>query len=567
MIILGISCFYHDAAACVLKDGKIIAAAAEERFTRKKHDNNFPKNAILFCLDYLGIAMNEVDVVAFYEKPIIKFERIMSQHLQHFPKSRKVFVDTMGSWLTEKFRIKELLQDEFLYHGKVIYVPHHLSHAASTYYLSGFKKSTIVTIDGVGEWATTTIGVGENGKIKIDKEIHFPHSLGLLYSTITAYLGFRVNNSEYKVMGLAAYGDPKPFTSKMNELITEFPDASYALNTKYFDYTWSDHMPSKHMEKLFGYPIRKPESKVYKHHRDIAASLQKKFEEVVFNILREAYKRHKTKKLCLAGGVVLNSVMNGKIVKNTPFRKIFVPPDPGDGGGAMGAALYVYFRNNSINRNKKFFPDLGPEYAWYDIKKVLDKYKLNYKFYNDGQEFLDKVAALLVKQKVVGWFQGRMEWGPRALGNRSILASAAKEEMRDIINRKVKRREMFRPFAPVILEEYVDKYFETDRQPMGLAKYMSVVLPFKPRGKRKAPATVHVNGSGRLQTLVRKDNPLYYDLVEMYKKKTGTPIIINTSFNVRGEPIVCTPEEAVKCFLRTGIDVLVIDRFVVAKGN
>jgi len=565
MIILGISCFYHDAAACVLKDGKIVAAAAEERFTRKKHDNSFPKNAILFCLDYLGIAMNEVDVVAFYEKPIIKFERIISQHLQHFPKSRKVFIDTMGSWLTEKLRIKELLSDEFFYHGKVIYIPHHFSHAASTYYLSGFNKSTIITIDGVGEWATTTIGTGEGGKIKIDKEIRFPHSLGLLYSTITAYLGFRVNNSEYKVMGLAAYGNPKSFMGKFDELINIFPDGSYALNMKYFDYDWADHMPSKEMEDLFGHPIRKQGTKIYKYHKDIAASLQAKFEEAVFNILDTAYKKYGIKNLCLAGGSALNSVMNGKIVNNTSFRNVYIPPNPGDGGGAMGAALYEYVRVTNSVLKIHFTPYIGPEYAWFEIEKILKDNNLNYRLYKDREIFLKRVVKLIANRKVVGWFQGRMEWGPRALGARSILAAADKEEMRDLINKKVKKRELFRPFAPVVLDKCVNDYFYAGKQPINLADYMLIVLPFKEKGKKGVPATVHVDGSGRLQKIKRNDNPLYYDLIETYMRKTGVPIIINTSFNVRGEPIVCKPEEAIECYLSTGIDALVIDRYIIEK--
>lgn len=565
MIILGISCFYHDAAACILKDGKIIAAAAEERFTRVKHDNSFPKNAIKFCLDYLGIAANEVDTVVFYEKPLIKFERLFHQHLQHFPRSRKVFIESMPSWINQKMNIKKLLRDEFHYLGKVRFIPHHLAHAASTYYLSNFKSSAIVTIDGVGEWTTTAIGYGRRSELSIDQEIRFPHSLGLLYSTLTAYLGFKVNNDEYKVMGLAAYGNPKRFMSQMDQLVRIYEDGSYTLDMNFFDYTWSDHMPSKAMEKLFGYSIRKPETKIYKHHKDIAAALQKKLEEVIFHLVKTAYKKYNTRNLSLAGGVALNSVMNGKIINNSPFRNIFIPPDPGDGGGAMGAALYMHFQHSKVNHNCNFFPYLGPEYSWFQIEKVLKNNNLKFKQLADTEKLLDVVSDLLIKQKVIGWFQGRMEWGPRALGNRSILASASKKEMRDIINAKVKKREIFRPFAPVVLEEFVGEYFKAERQPLRLGKYMLMVLPFKEKGRKEASATVHVDGSGRLQTIAREDNPLYYDLIETYRKKTGTPIIVNTSFNVRGEPIVCTPEEAVKCFLNTGIDILVINKYVVIK--
>ena len=565
MIILGISCFYHDSAACILKEGEIVAAAAEERFTRKKHDNSFPTNAIKFCLNSARIAANEVDIVTFYEKPIVKFERIFSQHLQYFPKSRKTFVDSMGSWINEKLQIKKLLQDEFFYHGKIQYIPHHLSHAASSYYLSNFKKSAIVTVDGVGEWATTTIGIGDGRNIRVDKEIRFPHSLGLFYSTITAFLGFRVNNSEYKVMGLAAYGNPRKFKSQMDKLVALFKDGSYTLNMEYFDYTWSDHMPSKRMEELFGYSIRKQTDRLHKHHKDIAASAQLKLEEAAFNLLNAASQRYKTKNLCLSGGVALNSVMNGKIIKNTPFKNIFIPPDPGDGGGAMGAAIYSHYNNSNKKITKDFSAFLGPDFGWYEIEKVFKKNNLEYTLLTDRNEFLKRTVKLLENGKVIGWFQGRMEWGPRALGARSILASAAKEEMRDIINAKIKKREMFRPFAPVVLEEYVDSYFEAEGQPKVLGKYMLTVVPFKEKGKKEAPATVHVDGTGRPQSVARDDNPLYYDLIKQYMKKTGTPILVNTSFNVRGEPIVCTPEDAVSCFLNTEIDTLVIDKYLVTK--
>ena len=565
MVILGISCFYHDAAACILKDGRIVAAAAEERFTRKKHDNGFPRHAIDFCLRRAGISANEIDYIAFYEKPILKFERIISQHLQHFPKSAKVYVESMGLWFNEKLQIKKLLEKEFYYHGKVVFIPHHLSHAASAYYLSGFKKAAIVTIDGVGEWATTTMGFGEGPKIIIEKEIRFPHSLGLFYSAITTYLGFKANNDEYKVMGLAAYGSSKPFREKMDKLISVFNDGSFALDMKYFDYTWADYMVSKNLEKHFGYPKRTPESKVLPHHEDIAAALQAKLEEVELNLLKSTYKKYRTQNLCLAGGVALNSVFNGKIVKKTPFKNVFIPPDPGDGGGAMGAAFYIHtkFSKKPI---RGLSPYLGPDFAWYEIRKTLKQKGLSFKLYTNKEKLIDMVVEQLNKKKVVGWFQGRMEWGPRALGARSILADASDAKMKDIINEKVKKREMFRPFAPVILEDKVSDYFKDFSKGVGkLGTYMLLVLPFKDKGKKAAPATVHVDGTGRLQSIRRGDNPLYYDLVDAYMRKTGNPILINTSFNVRGEPIVCTPEDALNCFLATEIDILVIGDFVVTK--
>ncbi len=566
MYILGISCFYHDAAACLIRDGEIVAAAAEERFTRKKHDNGFPKKAIQFCLDYAGIAANELDIVGFYEKPLIKFDRIFHQHLQHFPKSFSTFKQTAGSWFTQKLNIEDLLKKEFDYHGKVAYIPHHLSHAASTYFLSPFKNACVVTIDGVGEWATTTIGQGRGAEVHIDQEIQFPHSLGLLYSTLTTYLGFSANDAEYKVMGLAAYGNPEPFREQFDQLITVFEDGSYQLNMKYFDYDWADHMASNELIKLFGHPPREPESKAEKYHEDIAAALQEKLEQVVFALLNAAYKKYKTKNLCLAGGVALNSVMNGKILRNTPFTDLFIPPDPSDAGGAMGVALNLYF--NKVKRRKmiEFHSYLGPEFSWYQIRRALEEAGLQYTFVKQN-ELAAKVAKLITQQKVIGWFQGRMEWGPRALGSRSILASAAKEEMKDIINARVKHRELFRPFAPVILHEKVQKYFVTDEKIPISAKWMLMVYPFKKIGAKDVPAVVHVDGTGRLQTLEREDNPLYYDVIKEHHKLTKVPVIINTSFNVRGEPIVCTPEDAIACFLHTDIDYLVMDQFIIGKGK
>jgi carbamoyltransferase len=566
MIVLGISCYYHDSAACIIKDGKIIAAAAEERFTRVKHDNSFPKKAIEFCLDSLRISANEVDIVSFYEKPFIKFERIISQHLDNFPKNYKQFIKTIGPWFGSRLQIKKTLQDDINYFGKVQFNDHHLSHAASAFYLAPYKKSAIVTVDGVGEWATTTVGVGSGKKIKIDKEVHFPHSLGLLYSTITTYLGFSANNSEYKVMGLAAYGDPKPFEKHFDKIIEVFDDGSFKLNMEYFDFDWANRMPSKKMVQLFDHPIRKKENAVRKYHENIAASLQRKLEEVVFKLLTTVHKTYKTDNLCFAGGVALNSVLNGKILSNTPFKKLFIPPDPSDAGAAMGTAMYSYTQvTGKLVQKKNFHPYLGPEYRWHQIETVLKKHNLKFKFIKDDSELTEKTAQLIKRKKVIGWFQGRMEWGPRALGNRSILGSATSTKMRDIINAKVKKREMFRPFAPVILEERTKEYFETDDYISPSARWMLMVYPFKKIGFKQVPAVVHVDNSGRLETLIREDNPRYYDLISAYDKKTGIPIIINTSFNVRGEPIVCDPEDAVQCFLKTDIDNLVIDNYIVSK--
>jgi carbamoyltransferase len=567
MIILGVSCYYHDSAACIIKDGKIIAAAAEERFSRVKHDNRFPILAIKFCLNELGIAANEIDYVAFYEKPLIKFERVISQHLAYFPKSLGQFVKYMAPWFNERLNLGKTFQEELHYHGPIRYINHHLSHAASAYYLSGFKKAALVNIDGVGEWTTTSIGRGEKGKIHLDQELHFPDSLGLLYSTFTTYLGFEANDAEYKVMGLASYGNPKTFKKHFDQLIQIFTDGSFKLNMEYFDFVWRERMPGQKLLELFGHPIRQKEGKILKHHQDIAAALQAKLEEVVFNLLNYTQQKYQTDNLCLAGGVALNSVMNGKILQQTKFKKFFIPPDPGDGGGAMGAALELAAQlgEEVIKNNRQFHPYLGPKYQWHQIENSLKKAKLKYQLYTNSEKLIERVSDLIIKQKVIGWYQGRMEWGPRALGNRSILASAVTEEMRDIINAKVKKRELFRPFAPVIIESQAQNFFAMDNYFSPSLKWMLTVHPFKEQMKKKVPAVVHVDGSGRPELLSKKDNPLYYRLLESYYKKTGIPTFINTSFNVRGEPIVCTPDEAINCFLKTDIDHLVIDQYIVSK--
>ncbi len=567
MIVLGVSCYYHDSAAVLIEDGKVLAAAGEERFSRKKHDNDFPTSAIQYCLDWVNVSARDVDVVAFYEKPLVKFERVLAQHIDTFPLGAKVFRENIGLWFSRKLKIKETLRNKHGYTGKIVYIPHHLSHAASAFYLSGFTQAAIVTIDGVGEWATTTMGEGMGNKIALEKEIRFPHSLGLLYSAITAYLGFEVNDAEYKVMGYAAYGDPKRYTEQFSRLISLHNDGSFSLNMSYFTYTWRDRMYNRKLEELFGLPTRPKESGVKQVYADIAAGLQSTLETAVFRIVSAAHKRYKTDQLCLAGGVALNSVMNGKLLSHTPFRKIYIPPDPGDGGGSMGAAMYAYSAQTKQAMRPGFFPDLGPSYPRRQIQTVLDAYGLVYKEVENEEMLLDVVSGYLVNQKVIAWFQGRMEWGPRALGFRSILASAGKAEMKDIINAKIKHRELFRPFAPAILDTYVNEYFSMDKKLSESAKYMLMVYPFTRKGKNRVPATVHVDGTGRLQVIERKDNPLYYDLIESFRKKTGTPVILNTSFNVRGEPIVCSPRDAVECFLKTDIDYLVIDRFVVRKNH
>lgn len=577
MKILGISCYYHDSSACIIVDGKIIAAAAEERFSRIKHDNSFPLQAVDFCLKQAGIASNELDAVVFYEKPIIKLERIFSQHLQYFPQSYLNFIKHMGQWLTHRLRFREIIKEELHYFGKIFFVEHHLAHAASTYYLSNFDSASIVTLDGVGEWATTTIGSGLKKEIEIDQQINFPHSLGLLYSTFTTYLGFEANDAEYKVMGLAAFGrvDQK-LLKKFSKLVKVYKDGSYSLNMEYFSFGYGDRMYSKKFVELFENEPRTKESEIKSFHENLAATLQFKLEELTFNLLNKVYKKQKNPNLCLAGGVALNSVLNGKILDNTPFKKLFIPPDPSDAGGAMGAALY--FANKFDRLEKKylgnnFSPYLGPEFGWFQIEKSLKKYKkaklIDYQLVTSKKKLINLVANHLIDRKIVASFQGRMEWGPRALGNRSILAAATDKEMQEVINSRVKNRELFRPFAPVIFEDQISNYFKmskktkNDQSPSN--RWMLTVYPFLQNKKKVVPAVVHVDGSGRLESLRKKDNKMYYDLLNAYYKKTGVPILINTSFNVRGEPIICRPNEAIDCLLKTDIDYLVMDQFIVSK--
>jgi len=567
MIILGISCFYHDSAAAIIKDGKIIAAAQEERFTRKKHDNSFPHKSIEFCLNSLGIAINEVNYIAFYEKPILKFARILEQHVAHFPKSIKVFFDTIPQWLLQKLRIREILKSELHYHGQIIFLPHHLSHAAASYFTSPFNEAAILTLDGVGEWATTTYGFAKNSNIKLEKQVNFPHSLGLFYSALTAYLGFAVNNDEYKVMGLSAYGkNPKEYYSQIKSLIKLNPDGSYQLNTKYFSFEYREIMFNQHLCHLLGGPARIPDSKMNSRYENIAATTQQVFEETLFFMLKKLHQKHPFDNLILSGGSALNSLANGKILSHTPFKNLYITPDPGDGGASLGAALYTY--HNLVTKTPPELlpsPYFGPEFSPWQTNTAIQKFHLSATLISDQKKLNNLLSDLLIQQKVIGYFQGRLEWGPRALGNRSILAAATDRKMQDIINAKVKHREMFRPFAPVILREHTKKYFITDKNIPISADYMLLVYPFKKSVQSKVPAVVHVDGTGRLQTIDQKSNPKYYQLINAYYKKTGIPLILNTSFNVKGEPIVCTPEDAIKCFLNTEIDYLVLNNYLIKK--
>jgi len=561
--ILGISCYYHDAAACLIHNGKIVAAAEEERFTRKKHDISFPINAIKFCLKKANITGDKLDHVAFYEKPLLKFERILSQHLEAFPKSYFTFIKTIPGWINEKLRIRKTLKKQIGYKKDVSFIDHHLSHAASSYLVSPFKESAILTVDGVGEWATTTFGHAKENKVTIDKEIHFPHSLGLLYSTITAFLGFKVNNDEYKVMGLAPYGKPI-YKDEIRKLITLHEDGSYSLDMSYFVFQWASKMPSRKMTQLFG-PQRKPESELTQKHKDIAASLQKVTEESLFHMLNQLHKETKSDNLCMAGGVALNSVANGKIKANTPFKNVFIQPSASDAGTSLGAAFYLY--NSVLDKPRTTVMDhayLGPSFTDKEVKEYLDKNHVNYTTFKSDDDLIKTTAKLIWENNVIGWFQGCMEWGPRALGARSILSNATNPDMKEIINAKVKHRELFRPFAPAVTAEDAHKYFELDKDD---EKFMLFVYPIKKEFHDKIPAVTHVDGSGRLQTITPEQNKLYHGTIKEFGKHSGIPIVINTSFNIRGEPIVLTPHDAYRCMMGTGIDYLVIGNFLVKRDD
>jgi carbamoyltransferase len=561
MIILGISCYYHDSAACLVKDGDIVAAAQEERFSRIKHDQEFPINAVRYCLKEAGISIDDVDYVGFYDKPLIKFERILYTYLATFPRSFPSFLKVVPLWLRKKLWIPSIIKDELDYQGEVMMIEHHMSHAASSFLVSPFEEAAIVTVDGVGEWATSTIGKGEGNNIELCKEIRFPHSLGLLYSAFTYYLGFKVNSAEYKVMGLAPYGKPR-YYDEVLELVRFEDDGSFKMNMKYFAYDYGLRMTNGRFDKLFGRPVREPESKLEQFHMDIAASVQKVTEDIVLRMAVHAHELTGSKNLCMAGGVALNCVANGKILRQCPFDEIFIQPAAGDAGGAVGVATYLY--HTVLGHPREFVwkhAYLGPSYSTDEIRDYLDANGVVYGELTED-EVLERTAGAIIDQQVVGWFQGRMEFGPRALGSRSILADARNPENKDVVNMKIKFRESFRPFAPSILEERVSDYFELD-QP---SPYMLLVAQVR-EDNRTIPSVTHVDGSARIQTVDESTNPLYHSLIRRFEEKTGCPVIINTSFNVRGEPIVCTPHDAYLCFMRTNMDVLVMDRFYLEKPD
>jgi carbamoyltransferase len=594
MNILGVSCYFHDAAAALLVDGQLVAAAEEERFTRKKHDSGFPERAIDFCLKFAHLRGEDLDYVVFYEKPLLKFERILQSTLSTFPRSWGVFRESMVAWFDEKLWIKSKLQTELgVPVNRILFVEHHLTHAASAMYCSPYEEAAVLTIDGVGEWTTAAMGKatakwdgrGEN-RIDLTSELRFPHSLGLLYSAFTAYLGFRVNNGEYKVMGMAPYGQPK-YLDEVYRLVTVDDDGGLHLDMDYFSFHQSTRRTfSRKFVELFG-PQRPPEGEFYTHtthphedhphwddtaaaqnqkYADIAASIQRATEDIILKMARAAHRQTGSKNLVMAGGVALNSVANGRVMREGPFDNVFVQPAAGDSGGAIGAALYVY--HVLLGQPRKFTMEhayWGAEYPASQMVEAIQKAGFHYDAFDDDDKLLDRVVDTLLLSKVVGWYRGRFEWGPRALGQRSILADPRREEMKEVVNTKIKYRESFRPFAPVVLEERAHEYFTTpnlDKQ--YLPRYMLMVSDVPQDKWDKIQAVCHM-GTGRLQTVREAWNPGYYKVVEKFGQATGVPVLLNTSFNLRGEPIVTTPQEAIDTFAASDIDQLVMGPFLVQK--
>jgi carbamoyltransferase len=586
--ILGISAFYHDSAACLLRDGEIVAAAQEERFTRQKGDASLPEHAIEYCLQAAGIEPSDLDYVGFYDKPLLKFERILETYLGVVPRGLRSFLMAGPLWIKDKLYMDRQLRRALGYEGQILYAEHHESHAASAFYPSPFDESAILTMDGVGEWATASIGVGRGSEIELLKELHWPDSLGLLYSAFTYYTGFKVNSGEYKVMGLAPYGDPKYVETILTELVDLQEDGSFVLNQKYFNYLTGLTMTNGAFDRLFGAPPRKPEGPVTQREMDLAASVQHVCEEIMLRMARTAHRETGLPNLCLAGGVALNCVGNGRILREGPFENIWIQPAAGDAGGALGVAQLIWHRHCSAHRQVTPGRDtmrgayLGPEFSPEEIEAYMDSVGAVYRRM-ERQPLLEKAADLLASENVVGWFQGRMEFGPRALGARSILGDPRSPAMQEQMNVKIKFRESFRPFAPTVLEDRVSDYFELDRP----SPYMLLVAPVKEERRipiteeqqalfgierlnvprSDIPAITHVNYSARVQSVSRETNAEYYDLIREFERRTGCGVVVNTSFNVRGEPIVCTPADAYTCFMRTNMDYLVLWPFLLDKAE
>jgi carbamoyltransferase len=563
---LGISCYYHDSAAALLKDGHVIAAVEEERFSRKKFDDDFPHKAIEWCLNETGITPDQINSVAFYDKPVLKFERLLDNYIAVAPRGLYSFLDVIPKWIHKRLWIKNDIKKALKgFKGEIIFPEHHLSHAAHAFYTSPFEESAILTIDGVGEWSTTSYGYANNDSVKITNDLRWPHSLGLFYSAFTYFLGFKVNEGEYKLMGLSSYGKPKYYDLIMEKLIDVKDDGSIHLNMEYFAFTYDKVMTNKKFSKLFGIQPKTKNEKTLQIHFDIGASAQKVLENVILKMVNHIHTKTKMKNLCIGGGVALNGVANYKILSEGPFENVHIPPSPGDAGSAVGAAQYLYYVYHKNSKNTSDNTQLiqenvyvGPSYNNEEIKSFLDSKNISYESF-EGITLLQKTAQLIADGNIVGWYQGKMEWGPRALGNRSILADPRCADMKDILNAKIKHRESFRPFAPSIMEEFTSEYFEMDIP----SPYMLMVAPVKK--PKEIPAVTHVDGTGRLQTVSKESNELYYNLINEFYKITGVPVIINTSMNVMGEPIVNTPEQAHNMILKTDMDYIVMGNNLVKK--
>ena len=590
MNILGISAYYHDSAACLVQDGRIVAAAQEERFSRKKHDHRFPGNAVEYCLEAGGIAASELDLVTFYDKPLLKFDRLLETYIAYAPSGFKLFLMGMPLWLREKLHTPRQLDIglKHQYKGRYVFTEHHESHAASAFYPSPFEEAAVVTLDGVGEWATGTIAMGRGNRLEMLKEMRFPHSLGLLYSAFTYFTGFRVNSGEYKLMGLAPYGEPIYKDRMIEKLLDIKDDGSFRMDMSYFGYCNSDVMTTSKMDALFGGPPRKAETDITQREMDIAASIQAVTEEIVLRIARYAHELTGAKNLTMAGGVALNCVANGRILREGPFEQVWIQPAAGDAGGALGAALFTWHElldepREVMSEDSQYGSLLGPSFSNDQIKTYLDSVEAVYHQFDDENALVDRIAELIASEQVVGHFSDRAEFGPRALGSRSILGDARSRDMQETMNLKIKFRESFRPFAPAVLREDVEDYFEM--RPGENSPYMLLVapiakstrLPVEVEGgkgldklkqvRSTIPAVTHVDYSARVQTIDRDHHPRFYKILLKFKEKTGSSVIINTSFNVRGEPIVNTPEDAFRCFMNTNMDVLVLENFVILKAD
>ncbi|MBU1698740.1 MAG: carbamoyltransferase [Candidatus Eisenbacteria bacterium] len=592
LTILGLSAFYHDSAACLLRDGKLVAAAQEERFSRKKHDYRFPAHAVEYCLQEAEIDISAIDYVVFYDKPFLKFERLLESYLAYAPKGITSFLTAMPIWMRQKLLLKDLICKELNYNGEILFPEHHESHAASAFFPSPFREAALITADGVGEWATASYGIGRDNRVQILSEIKFPHSLGLLYSAFTYFTGFRVNSGEYKIMGLAPYGEPRYVDLIKSELIDIKDDGSFRLNLPYFNYQVGLTMTNDRFAKLFGGPPRKPETPITKREMDMARSIQVVTEEVMLKMAAHVHKETGARYLCLAGGVALNCVANGKILREGPFEDLWIQPASGDAGGALGAAYAIWHHfldqprkldwshQDKAPRDQQTGSYLGPEFSEREILAYLEAEGIPHERFLI-EEIPRLTAELINSERVVGWFQGRMEFGPRALGSRSIIGDARSPKMQSVMNLKIKYRESFRPFAPTVRAEDVSEWFSIDRE----SPYMLLVADVHPDKWRtltaeeekltglaklhvprsEVPAITHVDFTARLQTVNKLDNPIYHAMITAFKELTGCPVIINTSFNVRGEPIVCSPEDAYRCFMRTEMDYLVMGPFILDK--